>query len=306
MGLADVVHRRRLRGRHPPAHASRRSPRCRRCPSATTPPRPRSRPYSVDRDGFVMGEGAAALVLETEEHAKARGAKIYGEIVGGGVTADSYHITAPEPEGLGASRAVRQALEQAGATPDDVTHINAHATSTPTGDIAEYKALLIGLRRPHPRDPGLGDEGLDRSPARRHRRARGDLHDPRAPRPAGAADDQPVDAGSRDPAAHLGRADAARRRSAAGDQQLVRLRRPQRRRRVPLGLETLTVDAREDAPGEACRGRLSCQAVIRFPAARDSWPPSIGSGASNRLSLCECVGGQPTLWSQTTGASSLA
>jgi 3-oxoacyl-[acyl-carrier-protein] synthase II len=89
-----------------------------------------------------MGEGAAALVLETEEHAKARGAKIYGEIVGGGVTADSYHITAPEPEGLGASRAVRLALEQAGATPDEVTHINAHATSTPTGDIAEYKALL--------------------------------------------------------------------------------------------------------------------------------------------------------------------
>jgi len=101
-----------------------------------------SRPYSVDRDGFVMGEGAAALVLEREEHARARGAKIYAAVVGGGVTADSYHITAPEPEGLGASRAVRLALEEAGATPDDVTHINAHATSTPTGDIAEYKALL--------------------------------------------------------------------------------------------------------------------------------------------------------------------
>ncbi|GAA1989359.1 beta-ketoacyl-[acyl-carrier-protein] synthase family protein [Microbacterium pumilum] len=105
-------------------------------------PETASRPYSVDRDGFVMGEGAACLVLETEEHAKARGAKIYGEIVGGGVTADSYHITAPEPEGLGASRAMRMALEQADASPDDVTHINAHATSTPTGDIAEYKALL--------------------------------------------------------------------------------------------------------------------------------------------------------------------
>jgi 3-oxoacyl-[acyl-carrier-protein] synthase II len=105
-------------------------------------PETASRPYSVDRDGFVMGEGGAAVVLETEEHAKARGAKIYGEVVGGGITADSYHITAPEPEGLGASRAVRLALEAAGATPDDVTHINAHATSTPTGDIAEYKALL--------------------------------------------------------------------------------------------------------------------------------------------------------------------
>jgi 3-oxoacyl-[acyl-carrier-protein] synthase II len=100
-----------------------------------------SRPFSVDRDGFVMGEGAAALILETEEHARARGARIYAALVGGAVTADSYHITAPDPEGLGASRAVRTALEQAGASLDDVTHINAHATSTPTGDIAEYKAL---------------------------------------------------------------------------------------------------------------------------------------------------------------------
>jgi 3-oxoacyl-[acyl-carrier-protein] synthase II len=101
-----------------------------------------SRPYDVDRDGFVMGEGAATIVMETEEHAKARGAKIYAEIAGAGVTSDSYHITAPDPEGRGAARAVYAALEQAGATVDDVTHINAHATSTPVGDIAEYKALL--------------------------------------------------------------------------------------------------------------------------------------------------------------------
>ena len=101
-----------------------------------------SRPYDLDRDGFVMGEGAATIVMETEEHALARGARIYAEIAGGGVTSDSYHITAPDPEGRGAARAVYAALEQAGATVDDVTHINAHATSTPVGDIAEYKALL--------------------------------------------------------------------------------------------------------------------------------------------------------------------
>lgn len=100
-----------------------------------------SRPYDRNRDGFVMGEGGAALVLETEEHALARGARIYAELAGGGVTADSYHITAPEPEGLGASRAVLAALEQAGASVDDVTHINAHATSTPVGDVAEVNAL---------------------------------------------------------------------------------------------------------------------------------------------------------------------
>jgi len=101
-----------------------------------------SRPYDISRDGFVLGEGAATLVLETEEHARARGAKIYAELAGGAVTSDSFHITAPDPEGTAAARAVRDALEVAGATPDQVTHINAHATSTPVGDIAEYKALL--------------------------------------------------------------------------------------------------------------------------------------------------------------------
>ncbi len=100
-----------------------------------------SRPYDATRDGFVLGEGAGAVVLETEEHAKARGARIYAEVVGGAVTSDAFHITAPDPEGSAAARAMIAAVEGAGYARRDVAHINAHATSTPVGDIAEYNAL---------------------------------------------------------------------------------------------------------------------------------------------------------------------
>ncbi len=104
-------------------------------------PETASRPYDRDRDGFVLGEGAGALILEEYEHAKRRGAKIYGEILGGGMSADAYHITAPHPEGAGITKVMNDALEEAGLKTSDVDYVNTHGTSTPLGDIGEIKAI---------------------------------------------------------------------------------------------------------------------------------------------------------------------
>lgn len=108
-------------------------------------PEAASRPYDAGRDGFVLGEGAGIVVLESEAHARARGAKVYAEIAGAGLTSDAHHIAAPDPEGTGAARAMLAALEAGGLTPADVVHLNAHATSTPVGDLAELHAIRGAL-----------------------------------------------------------------------------------------------------------------------------------------------------------------
>ena len=104
-------------------------------------PQSASRPFDSTRDGFVLGEGSGCLILEELEHAKARGAKIYAEVIGGGLTADAHHLTAPHPDGAGAINAMRLALEDAQMSPEDLDYINVHGTSTPLGDIAEIKAI---------------------------------------------------------------------------------------------------------------------------------------------------------------------
>ena len=198
-----------------------------------------SRPYDLNRDGFVMGEGAGMLVLEEYDHAVARGATIYAEVAGVGLSADGHHIAQPEPEGRGATRAIRSALEASGLAASDIIHVNAHAT-----------LHAAGRRRRGPRDP--------RRPRQRHRRHRRERHqvddgppprrrgrgrvgrgDPRAAPPRRARHGQPAGPRRVDrPRRRLRQPAHAARRRRRRAQQLVRVRRPQRRPHLPEHLMT--------------------------------------------------------------------
>ena len=190
-------------------------------------PSPASRPYDRDRDGFVMGEGAGVVVLEEREHALARGAKIYGEVVGYGLSGDAYHITAPAEDGDGAERCMQMAINRAGDRPDEIDYINAHGTSTQLGDEIELRAVERLVGNAAATHQHVVDQVGDRPSAWRRRRGRGDfsllaIRDNVVP-PTLNLDNPSVVTRDR-PGAAYGEAKADRR----GDLQFFRIRRNQR------------------------------------------------------------------------------
>ena len=191
-----------------------------------------SRPFDRTRDGFVFGEGAGIIVVESAEHALARGATILAEIAGAALTADAYHISAPEPTGRGAAMAMTKAMRQAGLAPNEIDYIVAHGTSTPLNDVTETRAIKSRLRRLRLQGSDLVAEVDGRAHARGGRRAVGDRRGRRDPRRLGRADDQL-------PRARPGLRPRLRPEREApgagrdGDDQRLRLRRPERRRDLP-------------------------------------------------------------------------